>query len=117
MNLTGRILPTAIVTGLAALALPAIASANDYCVDTTCGGTTVNSIEDAFKLAAVSNDSDRVFLGSGKTYTAQLAGGFNYSGSGPVELIGAGTNHTDAHRQGRGDRGPPADRWGRIVGP
>ena len=95
MNLTGRILPTAIVTGLAALALPAIASANDYCVDTTCGGTAVNSIEDAFKLAAVSNDADRVFLGSGKTYTAQLAGGFNYSGSGPVELIGAGTNHTE----------------------
>jgi hypothetical protein len=89
MNCIGRMLPPAIATALLALALPAIASANDYCVDASCPGTDVDTIEDAFVLAQKSDDADRVFLGDA-VYTAKTAAGFVYGGSGPIEIIGAG---------------------------
>jgi hypothetical protein len=89
MNRMGRILPAVIATALLALALPTIASANDYCVQASCPGTDVDSIEDAFTLAAKADDADRVFLGD-KVYTAKTAAGFVYGGNGPIEIIGAG---------------------------
>jgi hypothetical protein len=93
MNPLGRILLPAAATALVALALPAMASATDYCVHTSCGGTHVDSIEKAFGEAAMADDADRVFLGDG-VYTAQTSLGFSYGGSGPIELVGAGQQST-----------------------
>ena len=93
MNRFGRILLPAIATALVALGLPAMASATDYCVHTTCGGTDVDTIEDAFSQAAKADDADRVFLGEG-VYTAQSSFGFTYAGSGPIEIIRAGSQGT-----------------------
>jgi hypothetical protein len=88
MNRLGRILMPATATAIVALALPAMASATDYCVQTSCGGTDVAGIEDAFAQAKTSDDADRVFLGD-HVYWAQNSQGFVYDGSGPIEIIGA----------------------------
>jgi hypothetical protein len=93
MHAFRRTLLLAMATALVALVLPAIASANDYCVDATCPGTDVDSIEDAFGLAAKSPDADRVFLGD-EIYYAKSSSGFVYGGSGPIELVGAGQGRT-----------------------
>jgi hypothetical protein len=85
----GRTSLLATATAFLALALPAVAGANDYCVQAGCPGTDVSSIEDAFGLAKMSPDADRVFLG-GHEYTAQGLPGFVYDGAGPIEIIGAG---------------------------
>ena len=89
MNRFRRVLLLAITTALVTLAVPAMASATDYCVQTSCGGTDLNSIEEAFSEAAKADDADRVFLGD-EVYTAQSFQGFVYGGSGPIEIIGAG---------------------------
>jgi hypothetical protein len=81
---------------LTAAAVPAAASASDYCVapNTTCGGTLVPTIEQALDHADDASDADRVFLGA-TTYTAQSVTGFYYSeSSSPVEIIGQGRGQT-----------------------
>jgi len=89
MDRLGRILLPGATALLVALALPALASANDYCVQVSCPGTDVNSIEDAFSLAKISGDADRVFLG-GHEYGTLNQQGFVYDASGPIEIVGAG---------------------------
>jgi len=85
--------------GVAALcavgALPAVAGATDYCVapNAACGGTPVNSFEQALDQADNAADADRIFLGAA-TYTAPTAGGYDYSQAYPVEIIGQGTGQT-----------------------
>src|SRR4051812_34909287 len=83
--------PVVLVAGLLALAQPA--AATDWCVNTACGGTPISTFEGALLAAGQWPDSDRIFLGP-KTYTAAGAGGFAYSGTGPVEIIGAGEGQT-----------------------
>jgi hypothetical protein len=88
-----------LAVGVAALfavgALPAAAGATDYCVapTTACGGTTVNSLEQALDQADNAADADRIFLGAA-TYTAPTASGYTYSSTYPVEIIGNGTGET-----------------------
>jgi hypothetical protein len=89
MKRIGRVLLPAAAALLLALAVPAMASANDYCVQASCPGTDVNTIEDAFGLAKKSADADRIFLGA-HDYKAQALPGFVYDGAGPIEIIGAG---------------------------
>ena len=90
-----RWLAAGIATALLAGALPAVAGATDYCVapNTSCGGTDVQTFEQALDQADNGANADRVFLGAG-TYTAPTAGGYDYSQPYPVEIIGAGTGHT-----------------------
>jgi hypothetical protein len=85
-----------VVAALLASALPAVASAADYCVapNTTCGGTNVASFEQALTMAGAAADADRIFLGAA-TYTASGANGFRYNHpSSPVEVIGQGREQT-----------------------
>ena len=93
MNCLARILLPVAATGAIALSIPAVASATDYCVKTSCGGTNVNTLEEALTEAKQSTDADRVFLGAGQ-YFAQSNFGFAYDGAGPVEIIGAGEDNT-----------------------
>jgi hypothetical protein len=81
-----------IVACAVAVALPSAASAADYCVDTACAGTNVNSIEQAFEFADDDSALDRIYLGP-SVYTAQNSWGFTYNGS-PIEIIGAGRGKT-----------------------
>lgn len=109
MDLRGRTpwLPATIVTALLALALPAVASANDYCVhpNESCGGTNVAYLEDALAMAAAGDNPDRIFLGE-DTYTAPAATGFEYDNQyGPVEIIGLGRGRTTLTSQ------PGATHW------
>lgn len=94
MNCLARILLPVAATGAIALSIPAVASATDYCVKTSCGGTNVNTLEEALTEAKQSTDADRVFLGVGE-YSAQSNFGFIYDGAGPVEIIGAGEDKTE----------------------
>ena len=89
-------LTACVAAGLLASALPAAASAADYCVapNTSCGGTNVATFEQALDLADNATDADRIFLGAA-TYTAPTASGYSYSqSSSPVEIIGHGTGQT-----------------------
>ena len=77
-------------------ALPAVASAADYCVypNQNCDGPhNVQHFEDALAAAENGPDPDRIFLGAA-TYTAPNSGGFDYYQSGPVEIAGQGTGQT-----------------------
>ena len=47
MNSLSRMLLLVVATGAMALSIPAVASATDYCVLTSCGGTNVNTLEEA----------------------------------------------------------------------
>jgi hypothetical protein len=77
-----------------AAVLPAAAGASDYCLDTGCGGTNVQSFEQALDQADNATDADRIFLGDG-TYTAPTMTGVRYDRSdAPVEIIGQGTGRT-----------------------
>jgi hypothetical protein len=93
MNYLSRTLLPIAATATIALSIPAIASATDYCVQTSCGGTNVNGFQEALDEAKKSTDADRVFLGSG-VHTAQSSFGFKYDGTGPVEIIGTGESNT-----------------------
>jgi hypothetical protein len=73
-------------------ALPAVAGATDYCVDTSCGGTQAASLDEALDLADDADDADRVFLGA-KIYTPQ-GSSFKYFATGRVEIIGQGAGRT-----------------------
>jgi hypothetical protein len=83
--------PLVLVAATLALAQPA--AATDWCVNTACGGTPISTFEGALIAAAQWPDTDRIFLGP-KLYTATGGGGFNYSGQGPVEIIGSGEGQT-----------------------
>jgi hypothetical protein len=91
-----RWLTLGIASALLAPAFPAAASAADYCVapNTSCGGTNVQTFEQALDLADNATDADRIFLGAA-TYTAPSASGYVYNKAGsPVEIIGQGEGHT-----------------------
>jgi hypothetical protein len=88
-----RCLAAAAAAALLVGVLPAVAGATDYCVDTDCGGTNVQSFEQALGLADDAPDADRIFLGAA-TYTAPTASGYAYSTGGPVEIIGQGVGQT-----------------------
>jgi hypothetical protein len=94
MNRLSRILPPVAAMATIALSIPAVASATDYCVQTSCGGTNVNGLQEALDEAKKSTDADRVFLGAG-AHVAQSSFGFKYDGTGPVEIIGGGENNTE----------------------
>lgn len=77
-------------------ALPAVASATDYCVSPNvgCGGTNVADLKTALDKADDAPDADRILLGA-LTYVAPTTGGFDYSKSGaPVEIVGKGAGQT-----------------------
>jgi hypothetical protein len=89
-----------VAIGVAAMALfgalPAVASATDYCVvpNVGCGGTNVDTLQKALADAASSPDADRIFLGA-FNYVAPTTAGFDYSKSGPpVEIVGKGAGQT-----------------------
>jgi hypothetical protein len=87
-----RCLTTATTAALLAGALPAVAGATDYCVNTSCGGQSVQSFENAIDLADNADDADRIFLGAG-TYSGKFA--FYYFGpNSRVEIIGQGAGQT-----------------------
>src|SRR5919198_100515 len=97
----GERLACALLAGLTAAlvagALPAAASAADYCVapNTTCGGTNVASFEQALDLADNATDADRIFLGAATYTSAPNSSGFDYLATGsPVEIVGQGEGHT-----------------------
>jgi hypothetical protein len=93
MSHLSRILVPVAAMATIALAIPAMANATDYCVQTSCGGTNVNDLQAALDEAKKSTDADRVFLGAG-VQMAQSSFGFKYDGAGPVEIVGAGENNT-----------------------
>jgi hypothetical protein len=93
MNRLSRILVPAATAATLVLSIPAVASATDYCVGTSCGGTDVNTLEEALTDAGKDSDADRVFLGEG-TYQSVSSFGFMYKAGGPVEIIGAGSGKT-----------------------
>ena len=93
-------LPRLLAIGVAVMALfaalPAVASATDYCVvpNVGCGGTNVDTLQKALADAANSPDADRIFLGA-FNYVAPTPAGFDYSKSGPpVEIVGRGAGQT-----------------------
>lgn len=73
-------------------AVPSVAGATDYCVDTSCGGTQAASLDQALDLADDADDADRIFLGA-KIYTPQGTS-YKYLAPGPVEIIGQGAGRT-----------------------
>ena len=86
--------PAVLIAGGLALAQPAFAA--DFCVkpNTTCGGTQVADLQSALNLAAVSPDSDRIFLGTA-VYKPAVTTGFTYDRpDSPVEIIGVGENYS-----------------------
>jgi hypothetical protein len=95
MNLS-RIAVTAVAAVVLVCALPAVASAADYCVapNLGCGPNNVQDFQDALDIAASTPEPDRVFLGV-KEYVAPDAHGFEYTAlSSSVEVIGSGRGQT-----------------------
>jgi hypothetical protein len=89
-------LAAAASTACLTLALPAVASAKDYCVfpNVGCGGVNAANLETALDQADNDPDADRIFLGA-MTYVAPTTSGFDYSQSGaPVEIVGKGAGQT-----------------------
>jgi hypothetical protein len=85
---------TRALVGLVALAIFApAAKANLYCVNTaSCpGGTAETDFQQALNDAQVHGGSDNVQLGPG-TFDSPF--GFSYSGSDPVDIVGAGSGST-----------------------
>lgn len=87
---------TSIAVALLALALPAAAGAADYCVapNDDCGGTNVQTFEEALDLAQDDANSDRIFLGAALYKSTQNPGFAYYRKDAPVEIIGAGRDRT-----------------------
>jgi hypothetical protein len=88
--------------GIAALALcavPALASADVYCVDTLptgcdhIGYTGSAGLQQALSDAQAHSGADAVHIGSG-TYPTLTTSGFNYSSTDPVTITGAGQGNT-----------------------
>jgi hypothetical protein len=84
-----------------ALAAPALAGANEYCVDVSppeCDGSFPGDIQGALNAASANPGDDKVLIGIG-TYSTGVTQaqptGFSYSaGSGRVEIIGSGQGNT-----------------------
>src|SRR3954451_7011831 len=95
-----HILPAALLTCTAALAVPSLASATDFCVDapTGCTGTNVTAagFPAALKAAEANGTDDRFFLAPGT-----FEGPFAYSSTERVEIEGAGAG-TELHTSGAG---------------
>jgi hypothetical protein len=84
-------------------ALPAAAGAADYCVNTSCGGTNVASLDKALDLADNDTTADRILLGTGD-FTALTAGGFEYNrADAPLEIVGQGAGQTTLTGQPNGN--------------
>ena len=77
---------------LVSLALPAVATAVDFCVDNApicpAGHTDVGDIQAGLDAAEPNGTADRVFVPAG-TFVAPV-GGFAISSNEPIELIGSG---------------------------
>jgi len=75
MNLS-RLAAAGVAAMVVGGALPAVASATDYCVypDMSCGLNNEKHFEDAIAAATKAPDADRIFLGE-DIYPAQLASG------------------------------------------
>ena len=88
----------------AALAIPSVASAEDFCVagPAGCSGRPVeaNSLESALATAQTNGSDDRFILAPG-VYSADT---FNHKSSERVQIMGAGTDKTIL-------RGNLADEW------
>jgi hypothetical protein len=86
---------TALLTVAASLFVAQAASAANYCVNTACGGTNVNTLQEALNDAAAASDQDHIYLGPG-TYQAPTTSGFKYTPAvaSPVEIAGAGVGKT-----------------------
>jgi len=80
-----------------ACALPAVASATDYCVgsNTSCAPADHrDKFQNALNDAATTPDADRILLGA-ETYTAGTVAGYVYNAPGStVEIVGAGVGKT-----------------------
>ena len=80
-----------------ACALPAVASATDYCVgsNTSCAPADHrDKFQNALNDAAATPDADRILLGA-ETYTAGTVAGYVYNAPGSrVEIVGAGVGKT-----------------------
>lgn len=75
---------------VAAIAVPASASANLYCVDKPLclGGTNAGNPQSALTLAELHLGADTVLIGANAT---PYEGPFSYSGADPVTIIGSGS--------------------------
>ena len=79
------------------IALPSVASAEDYCVapNYDCGANNVQKLQDALDLAASTQEADRVLLGDGTYVAPPVQTAFTYStAASPVEIVGAGRGRT-----------------------
>lgn len=92
-----RIAAAGIAATALGTALPAVASATDYCVapNYSCGANNVQKVQVALDLAASTQEADRVLLGEA-TYSPEPGKGpFSYTKAGaPVEIVGAGRGRT-----------------------
>jgi hypothetical protein len=91
-----RLAATAVAAVVLGCALPAVASAADYCVypNESCGQNNVPSLQDGLDQAASTDEADRLLLAAHK-YVAPSGGtGFKYTDTSPVELVGAGRGQT-----------------------
>ena len=88
-----------LVVGAALLALPALASADVYCVDTLptgcdhIGYTGSAGLQQALSDAQAHSGADAVHIGVG-TYNTAGPTGFNYSSTDPLAITGAGQGDT-----------------------
>jgi hypothetical protein len=92
-----RIAAAGIAATALGTALPAVASATDYCVPPNydCGPNNVGTLQEALNQAAAANDSDRVLLGKGTYVAPPVQTAFSYNNnSAPVEIVGAGRGQT-----------------------
>jgi hypothetical protein len=89
-----RCLVSGLAVACAALALPSLAAAKDFCVNAPagCAGTPVDSagLSAALTGAQANGTADRFFLAPG-TYAAAA---FAYQSPEPVQVIGAGADRT-----------------------
>ena len=96
MRSIGSFVTTCVASALVAGALPAAASATDYCVGAPgCSPVNdVDSVETALDRADDATNPDRIFIGAG-IHSALKTGQFDYlAPSSPVEIVGAGEGKT-----------------------
>ena len=90
---------------VAGAALPAAASATDYCVKpkVTCGVNNLDTLEVALDEAAKQPNQDRILLGAHE-YKASNPSGYSYLHPGsPVEIVGQGRGATTLTGQDGGN--------------
>ena len=92
-----RIAAAGIAATALGTALPAVASAADYCVapNYDCGANTVQKLQDALDVAASTPERDRLLLGQATYVPEPGKGAFSYTKAGaPVEIVGVGRGRT-----------------------